>query len=476
MHNIYENPLVSRYASKAMAANFSDDKKFSTWRKLWLVLAQTQKELGLPISQEQLDEMNEHLYSINYDFAAKKEKELRHDVMAHVYAFGEQCPKAMPIIHLGATSAYVGDNTDIMIMADGLKIIREKLLKCIRLLSKFALKYKDLPALGYTHFQPAQLTTVGKRACLWINDLLLDIEELDQVYTSIRLRGVKGTTGTQASFFVLFDGDHDKVKELEKRIVKKLGFSESYPVTGQTYPRKLDSRILNLLSSISQSASKFSNDMRLLQGMKELEEPFEEQQIGSSAMPYKRNPMRSERIASLSRYCIINAANPAITASSQWLERTLDDSANRRIVIPQSFLAVDAILNIYVNISGGINVYPEVISKRISEELPFMASEHIMMEAVKRGGDRQYLHEKIRQYSMEASQNIKLKGEKNCLLDLIAQDASFNMNRNELDDILRPDKFTGRASQQVDEFITGYVKHFVGELEIKMTDEADLNV
>lgn len=476
MHSLYENPLVSRYASKEMAEIFSDDKKFKTWRKLWIVLAQAQKELGIDISDEQLEEMKMFQNDINYDYARKKEEELRHDVMAHVHAYGEQCPLAMPILHLGATSAYVGDNTDILVMLDGLDTIRRKLISCIALLTEFAVKYKDMPTLGFTHFQPAQLTTVGKRACLWMQDLILDVEELEQVLASIRLRGVKGTTGTQASFLALFNQDHDKVKQLERKFVQKLGFEKVFPVTGQTYTRKLDSRILNLLSSIAQSAGKFSSDLRLLQGLKEMEEPFEDLQIGSSAMPYKRNPMRAERMASIARFVIINSLNPAITASTQWLERTLDDSANRRIVIPQSFLAVDAILNIYMNIAKGLVVYPKVVSKRVREELPFMASENILMEMVKRGGDRQLLHERLRQHSMEATRLIKLEGEENCLLDLIAADFVFNISRTELEEVLSPERFIGRAPQQVVEFVEEYVRPVLVKYSHEKTDNEELRV
>ncbi len=476
MHSLYENPLVSRYASKEMAEIFSDDKKFKTWRKLWIVLAQAQKELGIDISDEQLEQMKMFQNDINYDYARKKEEELRHDVMAHVHAYGEQCPLAMPILHLGATSAYVGDNTDILVMLDGLDTIRRKLISCIALLTEFAVKYKDMPTLGFTHFQPAQLTTVGKRACLWMQDLILDVEELEQVLASIRLRGVKGTTGTQASFLALFNQDHDKVKQLERKFVQKLGFEKVFPVTGQTYTRKLDSRILNLLSSIAQSAGKFSSDLRLLQGLKEMEEPFEDLQIGSSAMPYKRNPMRAERMASIARFAIINSLNPAITASTQWLERTLDDSANRRIVIPQSFLAVDAILNIYMNIAKGLVVYPKVVSKRVREELPFMASENILMEMVKRGGDRQLLHERLRQHSMEATRLIKLEGEENCLLDLIAADFVFNISRTELEEVLSPERFIGRAPQQVVEFVEEYVRPVLVKYSHEKTDNEELRV
>lgn len=476
MHNLYENPLIARYASSEMAGNFSDDKKFKTWRRLWILLAQTQKELGIDITEEQIEQMKLFQDDINYDFAGIKEKEIRHDVMAHILAYGEQCPLAKPIMHLGATSAYVGDNTDILVMSDGLKIIKRKLIKCVSLLKDFAIRYKDLPTLGFTHFQPAQLTTVGKRACLWIMDLILDIEELDQVISSVRLRGVKGTTGTQASFLSLFDQDHNKVKKLENEIAQKLGFEKVFPVTGQTYSRKLDSRILNLLSSIAQSAGKFSCDLRLLQGLKEIEEPFEDTQTGSSAMPYKRNPMRAERMASIARFAIVNTLNPAITASTQWLERTLDDSANRRIVIPQSFLAVDAVLNIYINIAAGLVVYNRVIAKRVSEELPFMAIEDILMESVKRGGDRQHLHEKLRQYSMEATQQIKIHGKSNALLELISMDPIFCINKTELDDMLKPERFTGRAPQQVLEFVEEHVNPLLEKTKNEKTDNLELSL
>ena len=454
---VYENPLITRYASGEMAENFSDKKKFTTWRKLWIILAEAEKELGLPITGEQIEELKAHETDLNLDVAVEREKEVRHDVMAHVYAYGQQCPTAKPIIHLGATSCYVGDNTDIILMRDGMKILRKKLLNCMDHLAGFARKYKDMPALGFTHFQPAQLTTVGKRACLWLQDLLLDLEEMDDVMKAVRLRGAKGTTGTQASFLTLFEGDQEKVKELDRRIVGKLGFREAYPVTGQTYPRKLDSRILNALSSIAQSAYKFSNDIRLLQHMKEIEEPFEAHQIGSSAMAYKRNPMRSERISSLARYVVVNSLNPAITASTQWFERTLDDSANRRISIPQAFLAVDGILSLYINVVNGLMVYPRVIRKHIMEELPFMATEYILMEAVKKGGDRQELHEKIRVYSMEAGARVKEKGESNDLTERIAADPAFGFTREELMDHMDPANFVGRAPEQVDDFLTGYI-------------------
>jgi adenylosuccinate lyase len=453
MRDIYENPLITRYASKEMAQNFSDDKKFRTWRKLWIALAEAEKELGLDISDEQIAEMKAHQDDINYDVAEAREKEVRHDVMAHVYAYGVQCPTAKPIIHLGATSCYVGDNTDIILMRDGLDIIKCKLLNCINVLSRFALQYKDMPTLGFTHFQPAQPTTIGKRACLWIQDLLMDLNQLDFIMDNLILRGAKGTTGTQASFLTLFDGDHEKVKALDRLIAKKMGFRDVFAVTGQTYPRKLDSNVINVLSGIAQSAYKFSNDIRLLQHLKEIEEPFEEKQIGSSAMAYKRNPMRSERIGSLARHVLTMALDPAITASTQWLERTLDDSANRRIVIPQSFLAVDAILLLYINVADGLVVYPAMIERHLREELPFMATEYILMEAVKRGGDRQELHERIRRYSVEAGRHVKVEGKANDLVNMIASDPTFSLSRQEIDAIMDANNFVGRAPQQVEEFI-----------------------
>ena len=473
---VYENPLITRYASRKMAENFSDKKKFTTWRKLWIILAETEKELGLPITEDQINELKAHETDLNLDVAVQREKEVRHDVMAHIYAYGQQCPKAKPIIHLGATSCYVDDNTDAILMRDGLRILRGKLLVCMERLADFAWKYKELPTLGFTHLQPAQLTTVGKRACLWLQDLMLDLEEMEDVLKAIRLRGAKGTTGTQASFLTLFEGDQEKVKELDRRIVKKLGFHEAYPVTGQTYPRKLDSRILNLLSSIAQSAYKFSNDLRLLQHMKEIEEPFESHQIGSSAMAYKRNPMRSERMSSLSRLVIVNSLNSAITASTQWLERTLDDSANRRISIPQAFLAVDGILNLYMNIISGLVVYPQVIHKHIMEELPFMATEYILMEAVKKGGDRQELHEKIRGYSMEAGARVKERGESNNLMDRIAADPAFGFTRQELADIMNPSNFTGRAPDQVKDFLSDFIRPILEKNKDQIGVEEELKV
>jgi len=432
--------------------------KFKTWRRLWIALAEAEKELGLNITDEQIDELKRHKDDINYELAEAKEKEFRHDVMAHIHAYGELCPNARGIIHLGATSCYVGDNTDIIIMHEGLKLLKKKLVAVISKLSEFALKYKDLPTLGFTHFQPAQLVTVGKRATLWIQDLAMDLEEMDFVLSNMKLLGSKGTTGTQASFLSLFEGDHEKVKKLDKLIAQKMGYDKVFAVSGQTYTRKLDSRILNLLGSIAQSAYKFSNDMRLLQNMKEVEEPFEKNQIGSSAMAYKRNPMRSERISSLARYVIVDTLNPAITASTQWFERSLDDSANKRISVPEAFLAVDAILNIYINIADGLVVYPKVIEKHILEELPFMATENIMMEAVKRGGDRQELHERIRVHSMEAAKKVKIEGGKNDLIERIASDSAFNLNLEELNSVLEPKNYVGRSPQQVEEFVKEVVK------------------
>jgi adenylosuccinate lyase len=453
MKDIYENPLITRYASREMAENFSDDKKFRTWRRLWIALAEGEKELGLDITDEQIAELKAYAGDINYEDAEKREREVRHDVMAHVYAYGLQCPKAKPIIHLGATSCYVGDNADLMIMKDALSLIEKKLVNVINNLKKFALQYKDLPSLGFTHFQPAQLVTVGKRACLWMQDLLMDLEELKHVKDHIRLRGVKGTTGTQASFLTLFEGDHAKVRELDRIVTKKMGYESSFAVTGQTYPRKEDSIILNALSLVAQSAYKFSNDLRLLQSMKEMEEPFEKNQIGSSAMAYKRNPMRSERISALCRFILSLAANPAITASTQWFERTLDDSANKRLAIPQAFLAADAVLTLYLNVTSGLVVYPKVIAKHIDEELPFMATETILMEAVKRGGDRQELHEKIRKYSMEAASRVKNEGKSNNLMALIARDPDFGFSEKDLDAVMKAENFIGRSAEQVAEFI-----------------------
>ena len=453
MKDTYESPLNSRYASDAMQALFSPDKKFRTWRRLWIALAETEQELGLPISDAQLEELKAHADDINYEAAAREEAIVRHDVMAHVHAYGEQCPTAKGIIHLGATSCYVGDNTDLILMAEGLRLIRSKLLAVIAQLADFARCYKDLPTLGFTHFQPAQPVTVGKRATLWLQDLLLDLEDLDYVLESLCFLGSKGTTGTQASFMALFDGDQAKVRELDQRIANKMGFSKVYPVSGQTYSRKVDSRVLNVLSGIAQSAHKFSNDIRLLQHLKEVEEPFEKGQIGSSAMAYKRNPMRSERIASLARYILTTALNPAITAATQWFERTLDDSANKRIAVPESFLATDAVLMLYLNISSGLVVYPEVIRRHLNEELPFMATENILMAAVKHGGDRQELHEKIRQYSQAAGNRVKTEGAANDLLERIAADPAFDLGQKDLEELLDATLYIGRSNRQVDEFL-----------------------
>ena len=456
--NTYESPLSSRYASEEMLYLFSADKKFSTWRKLWVALARAEMELGLPVTQEQVDELEAHIYDIDYEKAAAWEKKLRHDVMAHVHTYGELCPKAMPIIHLGATSCYVGDNTDVILMREGLILVRNKLVQVIDALAKFAREYKALPTLGFTHFQAAQLVTVGKRASLWMNDLLLDLEEVEHRISTLKLLGSKGTTGTQASFLELFNGDHEKVKELERKIAKEMGFDGVVPVSGQTYSRKMDYSVLSVLSGIAQSASKFATDMRLLCHLKEVEEPFEKNQIGSSAMPYKRNPMRCERICSLARYVIVDAGNPAVTAATQWFERTLDDSANKRISVPEAFLAVDAILNIYRNVASGLVVHPKVIEKHVLEELPFMASENIMMDAVKRGGDRQELHERIRVLSQEAGRNVKDLGLSNNLIDLIAADPAFGMTKEELTAHLEPSRYIGRCPEQVEEFLAEAVQ------------------
>lgn len=476
MHDIYESPLNSRYASKEMKYLFSPDKKFKTWRRLWIALAKAEKELGLPITDEQIAELEANRDDIDYDMAAKREKEVRHDVMAHVYTYGQKCPKAKGIIHLGATSCYVGDNTDIIVMHEALQLVRDKLVNVIALLSKFADSYKNLPTLGFTHFQPAQLTTVGKRATLWLNELLMDYDDISYMLSQIKLLGSKGTTGTQASFLELFDGDHEKVKELDRLIAKEMGYDAVYPVSGQTYSRKLDSRILNVLSGVAQSAYKFANDMRLLQNLKEMEEPFEKHQIGSSAMAYKRNPMRSERMCSLARYVIVDAINPAITSSTQWFERTLDDSANKRISIAEAFLAVDAVLNIYINVVDGMVVYDKVIAQHIDNELPFMATENIMMDAVKKGGDRQELHELIREHSMEAAKQVKQFGLKNDLVDRIAADPKFNLSREEIDKILKPGNFIGRAPQQTEEFLREYVRPVLEENKEKLGIDVEINV
>ena len=442
----YESPLSARYASKKMKYIFSPDKKFRTWRKLWIALAESEKELGLPITQEQIDELKAHADDINYEVAQEREKIVRHDVMSHVYAYGVQCPNAKGIIHLGATSCYVGDNTDIIIMTEGLKLIRNKLITVIRNLSKFADEYKALPTLAFTHFQPAQPTTVGKRATLWLQELLMDLEDVEYQLSKAKLLGSKGTTGTQASFLELFDGDHEKCKMLDHKIAEKMGYKACFPVSGQTYSRKLDSQFLNVLAGIAQSAAKFSNDIRLLQHLKEVEEPFEKNQIGSSAMAYKRNPMRSERIGSLSRYVMVDVLNGYFTTATQWFERTLDDSANKRLSIPEAFLAVDGILSLYANVADGLVVYPKVIEQRLRKELPFMATENIMMDAVKkRGADRQQLHEKIREHSMAASRVVKVEGGENDLLERIAADEAFGVTLEELEHILKPENYTGSS-------------------------------
>ncbi len=476
MNNIYESPLNTRYASDEMKEIFSPDRKFKTWRRLWIALAKSEKALGLNITDEQIAEMEKFKDDINYDVAKAREKEVRHDVMSHVYAYGVQCPKAKAIIHLGATSCYVGDNTDIIIMTEGLKLIRKKLVNVIYRLKIFADEYKNLPTLGFTHFQPAQLTTVGKRACLWIQELLMDLEDVEYQLSKAKLLGSKGTTGTQASFLELFDGDHEKVKKLDEMITKEMGFDAYFPVSGQTYSRKLDSQFLNVLSSIAQSAYKFSNDLRLLQHLKEVEEPFEKSQIGSSAMAYKRNPMRSERISSLARYVIANSINPAITASTQWFERTLDDSANKRISVPESFLAADAILNIYLNVAAGMVVYPKVIEQHILKELPFMATENIMMQAVKNGGDRQELHEKIRIHSMAAARVVKEEGKENDLIERIVNDESFNLNLDDIKAVLKPENFIGRAKEQTEEFLRDYVSPVLDKYKDVLGEEAELSV
>ncbi|MCI8804393.1 MAG: adenylosuccinate lyase [Clostridiales bacterium] len=474
--DIYESPLNSRYASKEMKEVFSPDKKFRTWRKLWITLAQAEKELGLDITNEQIEELIKFKDDINYDVAAEREKAVRHDVMAHIYAYGVQCPNAKRIIHLGATSCYVGDNTDIIVMTEAMGIIRAKVISVISKLADFALEYKDMPTLGFTHFQAAQLTTVGKRACLWIQDLMMDLQNIDFCLENVKLLGSKGTTGTQASFMELFDGDEEKVKKLDCLIAEKLGFKGVFPVSGQTYSRKLDSMFANVLSGIAQSCTKFSNDMRLLQHLKEMEEPFEKDQIGSSAMAYKRNPMRSERIAGLARYVIADVINPAITAATQWFERTLDDSSNKRIAIPEAFLATDAILNIYINVADNFVVYPKVIEKRIMEELPFMATENIMMDAVKLGGDRQELHERIRVHSMEAAKVVKVEGGKNDLIERIVNDPAFGLTINDINKILAPKNFIGRAPGQVKEYIEKEVMPVIKENESVLIGHSELTV
>ena len=476
MSNIYENPLIRRYASQEMLELFSPDKKFQTWRKLWITLAEAEKELGLSITDEQIAEMKAFENNINYDRAREIEKKTRHDVMSHVHAFGEQCPTAMPIIHLGATSAFVGGNTDVLVMKEALEIVRNKLVNVIDKLAKFSDETKSIPTLGFTHFQPAQLTTVGKRATLWNMDLVQDLYDVEYTIDTLMLRGAKGTTGTQASYLNLFEGDHDKVEELDKLIASKLGFEKTFPVTGQTYSRKLDSRILNALSGLGQSMHKITNDLRLLQHLKEVEEPFEKNQIGSSAMAYKRNPMRSERIASLSRYLIANAMNPAMTVSTQWFERTLDDSANRRISLPEAFLVADSILDIMNNVVSGLVVYDKVIYKHVMAELPFMATENIIMEAVKKGGDRQELHESIRIHSMEAAKQVKQHGLENDLLTRIVGDSIFGLNNDDVSTLTDPSLFIGRSPEQVVTFNREVVKPIIDKYNDALGQEADLKV
>lgn len=476
MTNSYESPFCTRYASKEMQFIFSADKKFTTWRKLWVALARAEMKLGLNVTQEQVDELESHINDIDYEVAKEREKLVRHDVMSHVYAYGQVCPKAKGIIHLGATSCYVGDNTDIIIMREAMQVVRRKLINVIAQLSAFAEKYKSMPALAYTHLQPAQLTTVGKRATLWTNELLMDLDELEYRIRNIKLLGSKGTTGTQASFMELFNNDTEKVKELEKLIAEEMGFDGVVPVSGQTYSRKIDSQIVSTLSGIAQSASKFSNDMRILQSFKEMEEPFEPNQIGSSAMAYKRNPMRCERITSLSRYVMIDSLNPAFTAGTQWFERTLDDSANKRISVAEAFLAVDAILNIMLNVTNGLVVYDKIVHQRVMRELPFMATENIMMDAVKKGGDRQELHEKIRKYSMIAGARVKQEGLDNNLCELILADPAFMITKEEMDNILRPENFIGRCPQQVDEFIAECVKPILDTNKDILNETAEINV
>lgn len=476
MNEFYVSPLSERYAGKEMKELFSPLTKFRTWRRLWIALAEAERELGLPITEEQIDELKAFKDEINFQDAKAREKEVRHDVMSHVYAYGLQCPAAKGIIHLGATSCFVGDNTDIILMSEGLKLIRKKLISVIASLSDFAKKYAALPTLAYTHYQAAQPTTVGKRATLWINELLLDLEDLDYVLSTLKLLGSKGTTGTQASFLELFEGDHEKCKELDNKIAEKMGFAACYAVSGQTYSRKVDTRVLNVLSGLAQSAHKFSNDIRLLQHMKQVEEPFEKHQIGSSAMAYKRNPMRSERMAALSNYVIVNNTNPAITAATQWFERTLDDSANKRLSVPEAFLATDGILELYNNIADGLVVYPKVIEAQLMAELPFMATENILMDAVKAGGDRQELHERIRTHSMAAAKTVKEEGKPNDLLHRIAEDSAFNISEEEISKIIKPENFTGRAEQQTLDFISEIVKPLLRENSEDIGVKTEINV
>ena len=472
----YTSALSERYPSKEMQYIFSPEMKFRTWRRLWIALAESEMELGLPITQEQIDQLKAHKDDINYDVAKAREREVRHDVMSHVYAYGCQCPDAKGIIHLGATSCYVGDNTDMIIMKEALLLIRKKLINTIASLADFADEYKSMPCLAYTHYQAAQPTTVGKRATLWLNELIMDLDDLDHVLSTLKLLGSKGTTGTQASFMELFEGDHEKCKALDRKIAEKMGFDGCYPVSGQTYSRKVDSRVLNVLSGIAQSAHKFSNDIRLLQHMKEVEEPFEKHQIGSSAMAYKRNPMRSERMASLANYVMSDAMNPAITAATQWFERTLDDSANKRISVSEAFLATDGILELYMNVSKGLVVYPKVIEAHLMAELPFMATENIMMDAVKTGGDRQELHERIRVHSMAAGKVVKEEGKPNDLLDRIAADPAFNVTREDLDRVMKPENYVGRAPQQTEEYLRDVIRPILDENSDLLGAEAEINV
>ena len=472
----YVSPLSERYASKEMQYIFSPDMKFRTWRRLWIALAETEKELGLNITQEQIDELKAHAEDINYDVAKERERQVRHDVMSHVYAYGVQCPKAKGIIHLGATSCYVGDNTDIIVMTEALKLVRKKLVNVIAELSAFADKYKEQPTLAFTHFQPAQPTTVGKRATLWTQEFMLDLEDLEYVLGTMKLLGSKGTTGTQASFLELFDGDQETIDKIDPMIAEKMGFKECYPVSGQTYSRKVDTRVANILAGIAASAHKMSNDIRLLQHLKEVEEPFEKSQIGSSAMAYKRNPMRSERIASLSRYVMVDALNPAITSATQWFERTLDDSANKRLSIPEGFLAIDGILDLCLNVVDGLVVYPKVIEKHMMAELPFMATENIMMDAVKAGGDRQELHERIRELSMEAGKTVKVEGKDNNLLELIAADPAFNLSLEDLQKSMDPKKYIGRAKEQTERFVNTVVQPILDSHKDLLGVKAEINV
>jgi adenylosuccinate lyase len=475
-HDRYISPFSTRYASREMQYIFSEDNKFRTWRRLWVALAKAEREQGLPITQEQIDELESHVEDINYDVAVAREKECRHDVMSHVYAYGVQCPKARGIIHLGATSCYVGDNTDVILMRQGLQLVRKKLINVIALLAGFAREYKDMPCLAYTHLQPAQLTTVGKRATLWINELVMDLTELDHRLSQLALLGSKGTTGTQASFVELFEGDAAKIRAVEESIARQMGFEKVVPVSGQTYSRKMDYYVCSVLAGIAQSASKFSNDMRILQNFKEMEEPFEKSQIGSSAMPYKRNPMRSERVTALARYVMVDLLNPAFTAGTQWFERTLDDSANKRIAVAEAFLGVDSILNLMENICDGLVVYPKVIRQRVMNELPFMATENIMMSAVKKGGDRQELHEKLRVHSIAAGKTVKEEGRPNDLIERVCADPSFGLDYDEVEALLKPEAFTGRAPQQVEEYLEAVVQPILEANRDLLGDKAEINV